>query len=390
MTEGHENCPWALRPEQGIYLKGAVMMNKKILTAVVTAILLFVGGEVFAKNPQHRDVAGAVYAMTNDASGNEIVMFDRDHRGALTAAGSIATGGIGSGDGLDPLASQGSLVLSRDKRWLLAVNAGSDDISVFRVLPTGLKLVDKVGSGGDLPVSLAVFHDLVYVLNAGTSPNITGFYLGHRGHLIPLSASTRSLGSGGFSQVGFDPRGNRMVITDRADNEILVYAVGRNGLPDMNPAVSPSNGLVPFGFIFDERGHLLVAEAGSGAVSSYKILQDGTLQVISPSVANGQAATCWIAGTERGGVFTANTASQTISAYTVTTGNGQITLHDATAGFAALPIDLAVSANGRFLYALAPGNGTVHAFRAGHGGLLIDLGAVDGGLSIFAQGIAAR
>jgi len=76
-------------------------------------------------------------------------------------------------------------VLSADHRWSFAVNAGSNEVSVFRVLPGGLGLVDKVDSGGAFPVSLAPFHDLLYVLNAGTSPNIIGFSLDHRGHLTP-------------------------------------------------------------------------------------------------------------------------------------------------------------------------------------------------------------
>jgi 6-phosphogluconolactonase (cycloisomerase 2 family) len=364
-------------------------MSKKTLVAVLTAAILIISAvSVFAKSWDYQDYdrddrgfVGAVYSMTNSSTDNE---------GLLTKAGSISTGGTGSGGGLDPLGSQGSLVLSIDNRWLLAVNAGSNEISVFRVLPKGLKFIDKVSSGGAFPVSLTVFHNLVYVLNAGMSPNITGFYLSHRGQLIPLDNSTRFLGSGGFAQVGFDPQGEMLVVTDRANNEILVYAVGRNGLPAMNPAISMSNGPVPFGFIFDERGHLLVAEAGSGSVSSYTILHDGTLKVISPSVTNGQSATCWIAGNKRGDVFTANTGSQTISFYNLMARNGKLALNNATAGVADKPIDLGITENGRLLYALDPGNGTVHMFQIKRDGGLTDLGAVAGGLSIFAQGIVAR
>jgi 6-phosphogluconolactonase len=135
---------------------------------------------------------------------------------------------------------------------------------------------------------------------------------------------------------------------------------------------------------------LLVSEASSGAVSSYRILDGGTLEVISPSVANGQAATCWIVADDRGDVFATNPGSDTLSTYKVRIGNGKLTLRDATARAADKPLDAAISANGRFLYALAPGNGTVHVFRIERNGGLTDLGAVAGGLSMFAQGIAAR
>jgi len=364
-------------------------MDRKILISILSAAMLMISVVTVFASGSDRDVVGAVYAMTNDSSSNEVVMLNRDNTGILTFAGLVSTGGTGSGGGLDPLTSQGSLVLSENKRWLLAVNAGSNDISVFRVLPQGLELVDRVDSGGAFPVSVSIFHDLVYVLNAVT-PNITGFYLSHTGQLIPLDNSTRMLGSGAFSQVGFAPRGEWLVVTDRAENEILVYSVGPNGLPALTPVTSISNGAVPFAIIFDEQGTLLVAEVGSGAVSSYSILHNGTLDVISSSVANGQVATCWIAGNNRGDVFTANTGSQTISAYKVKAGKGKLELLDATSGVGNRPIDMAISVNGRFLYALDPADGGIDMFRIERDGRLTDLGTVAGGLSIFAQGIAAR
>ena len=365
-------------------------MNRKILVAFLSAALLMVFAAAgFAKSWDDRDAAGAVYTMTNDAAGNEVVIFNRGHNGVLTKTDSISTGGTGSGGGLDALASQGALVLSEDHRWLLAVNAGSNEVSVLRVLPEGLKLVDKVDSGGEFPVSVTIFHDLVYVLNAGMSPNITGFYLSYRGNLIPRAGSTRALGTGGFAQVGFEPRGETLVVTDRADR-ILVYPLDRNGLPAMNPVISTSNGSAPFAFIFDRRGHLLVVEAGSNAVSTYNILDNGTLQVISPSVANGQIAACWIVGNSRGYVFTANPGTSSISSYKLRHGNGMISLLDGVAGIGNAPLDLAISVNGRFLYALDPANGGIDMYRIERDGSLTDLGTVAGELSIFAQGIAAR
>lgn len=363
-------------------------MNKKMVVAVLTAAILVISAAaVFAEGPRDEGAVGAVYAMTNAANGNQVVIFDRDDKGMLTMAGSISTGGTGTGSGLDPLGSQGSLVLSEDHRWLLAVNAGSNEISVFRVRRDGLDLADKVDCGGVLPVSVTIFQNLVYVLNAGGSPNITGFSLSHKGELTPLTESTRSLGTGGFAQVGFDPEGEALVVTDKADNKILVYSVGHDGLPGMNPVNSPSYGVTPFGFIFDQRGHLLVVEATTNAISSYKILQDDTLQVISGSVPNGQKAACWIAGNERGDVFTANPGTSSISAYSAR--HGSLVLLNGVAGTGNTPLDLSITSDGRFLYALDPKNGTIDMFQIDDGSLT-SLGTVAGGFSIFAQGIAAR
>jgi 6-phosphogluconolactonase (cycloisomerase 2 family) len=369
-------------------------MNRKIvMTLIAAGILLGSGSATLAEDDRGQASPGAVYTMGNDPAGNQVVIFDRDEDGLLTLAGAVATDGLGSGGGLDPLASQNSIVLSENKRWLLAVNAGSNDISVFRVRPDGPVLTDRVGSGGTLPVSLAVYHNQVYVLNAGGTANISGFYLTNRGRLVPLANAARDVGTGRFSQVGFDPQGDNLVVTDRGDNEILVYPLDERGLPDPSPVTSPSSGIAPFGFIFDEQGHLLVAEAGSGAVSSYAIEEDGTLTVISASVANGQVATCWIAGNQQGYVYTSNTGSQNLSAYQVGKEDndaGQLELLDATAAFGNRPIDNGVSINGRFLYALDPAAAAIDMFAIEADGSLTDLGTAPGGLALFAQGIAVR
>jgi 6-phosphogluconolactonase len=341
-----------------------------------------------------QDRTGAVYAMTNSDTGNEVVVYDRHADGRLTQAQSYPTNGLGSGGvAVDPLGSQGSLILSSDRRWLIAVNAGSNEISVFRVRPNGLKLTDKAGSGGTFPSSLTLDQDLLYVLNAGSgtgSPNITGFRLSHGGELIPLAGSTRALGTGAYSQVGFDRQGQALVITQRDTNEIHVFSIDRHGLPGAMPTTSASAGGAPFGFVFGRRERLLVSEAGSGSVSSYEILPDATLQAISPMVANGQTATCWIASDGNRFAYTSNTGSGTLSAYGLGNRSGSLVLLDAEAGTGNLPIDLAISGNNRYLYVLNAGDGTVGAFRISPKGSLIDLGAAGGLPSLYAQGIAAR
>ena len=260
----------------------------------------------------------------------------------------------------------------------------------------GLDLVGNFPSGGTFPTSLALYHNLLYVLNAGAdgnSPNITGFKLNRHGELTPLPGSTRELGPGGFHQVGFDRRGDALVVTQGApggDNAIFVFGVDEDGIPDAAPVITPSEGIVPFAFIFDVRNHLLVAEAGSGAVSSYKVKRGNSLKVIDASVPNGNSATCWIAGTWFGAVFTANTGSDNISSYKVRPGSGRLFLQDANAAAGNKPIDMAATTGGQYLYVLNAGDGTVGAFRILPYGGLDDLGAVAGLPLLYAQGIAVR
>lgn len=328
--------------------------------------------------------------MTNAPDDNQIVAFSRDAQGFLTRTETVSTGGKGSGGGLDPLASQGSLVLADEGKWLLAVNAGSNDISVFRVKEDSIELRDRIGSGGNFPVSVTVAEDTVFVLNNGAPANITGFRLNHRGRLTPLPDSTRLLGTGSFGQIAFDAHGKSLVVADKANNRLLVYRMGEHGLPAMTPVVSPSAGNVPFGVAFDKTGHLLVVEAGSNAVSSYDLLRDGNLHTITASAANGQRATCWIAVNQRGDIITTNPGTRSLSTFHVAAGTGTVMLLNGLAGAGNTPLDIDVSKDGRFAYAVDPANGGVDMFKIEHDGSLTGLGSVDGALPLFAQGMAVR
>ena len=196
--------------------------------------------------------AGAVYTMTNDTTDNEVVMFWRAADGTLTPAGSFSTGGQGTGGGLG---NQGGLVLSHGHRWLFAVNAWSNTVSVFGVAKNGLELSDQVYSGGDQPISVTSFKNFLYVLNAGANNGIAGFRISHDGQLMPIPGSIQPLsqpGAGG-AQISFDPNGNVLVVTEKATNQIVTYTVDKDGVASL-PAVHTSSGPTPFGFDFGLRG----------------------------------------------------------------------------------------------------------------------------------------
>lgn len=343
---------------------------------------------------------GAVYAMTNALEGNEIAAYSRAHDGTLTLDGYYATGGLGVGattEPVDALGSSAPLILSPNQRWLLAVNAGSDEISVFRVRPHGLLLVDVVPSGGLHPASLTLHGDLLYVLNSGGEGNITGFELRHDGRLVPIAGSTRSLDVGGTNppfflvspaQVGFDPRGDFLVVTIKGTDEIRVYPVDFEGLPSAEPVTTISHGSTPFGFDFDQRGRLIVAEPfgnaspgvpNTSAASLYRIRRDGSLDLLSASVENGQTASCWLVSTGRYAYLT-NNATDNVSGYRIGR-DGTLSLldQDGVAGLTGhAPVDAALTPNGRFLYNVDAGSGTISMFRIKANGSLISLGEVGG------------
>src|SRR5579884_2647812 len=70
--------------------------------------------------------AGALYAQTNDAHGNRVLVYSRWPDGTLHAAGSWATrgrGGSESGAVVDPLASQSSVAYDSAHHLLFVTNA---------------------------------------------------------------------------------------------------------------------------------------------------------------------------------------------------------------------------------------------------------------------------
>src|SRR6266550_5675170 len=84
---------------------------------------------------QASPVVGHVYVNDNTAGTNTIGAFDRHADGTLTpqAGSPFAAGGAGTGAGL---ASQGALQISPDGRFLIAADAGSNQISVLRIRGT--------------------------------------------------------------------------------------------------------------------------------------------------------------------------------------------------------------------------------------------------------------
>jgi 6-phosphogluconolactonase len=348
---------------------------------------------------------GAVYVLTNQTT-NSVAVFRHNARGILTAAGEFPTGGAGDptpqppDPATDPLASQGALIMGRGNQHLYAVNAGSNQISVLRIRKNSLDIVDVVDSGGVRPISLALHDDLLYVLNEGGTPNITGFTIEDDGTLTRLAGSTRPLIGGGAAdpaQIGFSHDGTLLVVTEKAGNRLNTYTINDNGLPSP-PIDNASNGMTPFGFAFNNANTLVVSEAFGGtpnasASSSYDAEDDGTLSVISGSVANSQTAACWIATTNNGKfAFVSNTGSATISSYRINAEDGTLTLLNPTAadtGMNSAPIDMDLSVNSRLLFVLLGGTQSVASFRVWKNGNLTLIDTA-GGLPLGAQGIAAK
>ena len=258
-----------------------------------TLIGLAVAGlAVIAPAPALAHGGEAVFTETN-AGANAVQVYQQAADGTLTPGASYLTGGAGSGAA--GLGSQGALALERG--WLLAVNAGSNDVSAFRVRGSHLELVNRVPSGGTTPNSVTIHGGVAYVLNSGGTGSITGFRLGRHG-LAPLSGATQPLSSAtaGAVQVSFTPRGDQLVVSEKGANVIDTYPVDRWGRAGAGTAHA-SAGAAPFGFAFGKHDSLLVTEAAASALTSYQLDPFAT---ITASLPNGQGAACWAASTRDG------------------------------------------------------------------------------------------
>lgn len=337
---------------------------------------------------------GAVFVQTNGAAGNAVLAYPRHDDGMLGDPVSHSTGGTGTGGGLG---NQGGVVLSPDGRWLFVVNAGSNDITSFRVSGDRLRAVDRIGSGGIRPVSLTVHGNRLFVLNAGGEGNVAGFRVRESGGLERVRRWTRPL-SGNVvmaAQIGFAPDGEHLVVTERATNRISVYSIDDGRL--RGPNAQSSSGTTPFGFGFDRRGTLIVSEAFGGApngsaVSSYRLRESGRLRVVSGSVPTHQTAACWIAvSADDRFAYTTNAGSASITGYRIGSGGMLAPLHagGVTAMTSGGPSDLAFGAGGRYLYVRSGGLNGINVFAWRSDGSLEHLGDTTG-LPAGANGIAAN
>jgi 6-phosphogluconolactonase len=329
-----------------------------------------------------------VFVQTNEKEANRVIAFRRAADGTLATLGSYETGG--AGDGVPHLTSQGSVVLTGDRR-LLVTNAGSGDVSLFTITTDGLQLVQTISTGA-APKSVAEHGGLMYVLNTG-DPSLAGFRLTGAG-LEPL-ARTELPADSDPAQVGFAPDGTALIVTNRGTNSIALYPVDSDGRLG-EPKQQASSGPTPYGFAFTSDGTLLVTEAfgaekGKAAASSYRV-GGGSATPVSRSVGNGRSEICWaVVSNDERYAFATNFADGAVSRYAIGD-DGSITLDDAVAGAAVEGQtglrDEALTGDGSFLYAIDADAGRIFGWAVGDAGSLTAVGSWDG-VSATVAGLAA-
>jgi 6-phosphogluconolactonase len=382
----------------------------------LTAAAVVAGGAAASHGgpppPPPPRVVGHVYVNNNTAPVNTVAGFDRHADGSLTPipGSPFTVGGSGTGH---PDASQGSLQLSDDGRYLLAVDAGSNQISVLRITPDGsLQNAEgsPVDSNGVDPVSIAVSHDLVYVANAGpdTNPgdtNYTGFRLNAGGHLKAIPGSTYVLPSDSKpGDILFNNDGSRLVGARIASSQIDSFTVGHHGELTTAPgspydaqAFSPAQGYGQLGSEFSPTNpdQLFVSDAHNaaggpapGLVSSFTVADDGSLTPLGAPVANDGVASCWVEISHDGAfLFVVNTASASVSSYSIGSDGTLTFLQSTSAGqIGAGAEDARLSPEGSTLWVVESGTNAVTGFTV-DGGTLTPLSAAAGPAGATPSGI---
>jgi 6-phosphogluconolactonase (cycloisomerase 2 family) len=294
---------------------------------------------------------------------------------------------------VDHTASQGALAYDQARGLLLAVNPGSNTVSVFCVYGDQLKLTQVLASGGDFPVSVTIHGSHAYVLNALGGGSLAGYRINGT-HVAPLSGSGRALGLGTTAksaftatpgQVTFTPDGTQLLVSTKAStNAVDVFPVGPDGRLSA-PRINSLPGDVPFDAAFDQAGHVVLTEAGPNAVATFTLSRGGRLTELA-AADTGQMATCWVVRAGRY-VYVSNAGSGTVTGYR-TGGSGALTALGSTKTDAGT-VDPAATADGRFVYVQTGAAGIVDEFAAGPGGTLTAIGSVTVPGAAGGEGIAA-
>lgn len=314
-----------------------------------------------------------LFVQSNNPAGNQILVYERAEDGALTLTQTVDTSGNGGrneGASSDPLASQGSLLYDAYHGVLIAVNAGSDTVSVLGFDDyCGLSVRQVLPSGGTFPVSVTLCDDLLYVLNAHDAATITGYRITN-GEFCPIPDSTRSLeltpvtGPTQFvntpGQISFTPDGRQLIVTTKRNGSLIdVFAIGADGRPSSTFLANPAAFPIPFGFAFDDHHNLVVTDAATNNLSTYTLQPDGHLTLIA-SQPDGGAAMCWIARTA-GNFYVTDNGSHTVTGYHIDPAGIPTVFTQAETREG--PIDLVSTHDGNFLYVEVGTAGGIDGFR---------------------------
>jgi 6-phosphogluconolactonase (cycloisomerase 2 family) len=293
--------------------------------------------------------SNVLYIESNDPTQNQnsILAFRRNADGSLTPLpGSpfLTRGtGVGNPDQIEgPNASDQNIIVSPDRRFLFAVNSGSNSYAVFDILADGRLEHWNTGSpfesGGINPVSLGLAGNHLIIVNKAQDP--AQMFTGSLPNYVTIRDYT-TLGEPGFGvrplavpapegssptqalvspngQVMFDAQylgGNLVSFRINGDGRLIPAPGSPQKLPPLGAApvrplglqVHPTQPILYVGIPSANRLGIYMYDANTGALTFVNALD------------NNAVGSCWIVTNRMGTrLYTVNSADNSVSAWTLT------------------------------------------------------------------------
>jgi 6-phosphogluconolactonase (cycloisomerase 2 family) len=337
-----------------------------------SVIFTAVGSARASATPTKKADGGHLYMQTNEVE-NAIIHYRWSANGGLAEVERVATGGAGSGE-LSPIyhtnrpndhEGASSVILTPDRRFLFATNAGDNSVSSFAVDKQGrLTLLDvkRTGnsrSGGAKSMAYAPSSRTLFVVHTFGPDHLRLMSVDGKGKLTPrserYSVNTKDWSNRVPTMAALSPDGKFLFVgtafdefpsRKNPDGSLILWIPHDGGLhviasnaPDPDgivvfpvresgalgePTFNDAKGASPFyiAFLHNRPDTFLVGYAVSNGVSIGKVEADGKLTVTAPVTLDTSAGLpselCWLAvSPDDRLVFTTNFGYSDIGSYRI-------------------------------------------------------------------------
>ncbi|VDB84797.1 unnamed protein product [Peniophora sp. CBMAI 1063] len=358
--------------------------------------------------------SGAVYFMTNEPSGNNVISATIGNNGQLTIASTFSASGNGAHgqtvapEGPDAMFSQGSIVVNPTANLLATANAGSNTVSLFSIngqTPSDLTAVGPpMSSGGEFPMSVAFSSDgtALCALNAGAMDGVQCYNVSSTTGLSIMPNTRRFLGMnqttppmgplGTASQVIFsqDDATVYAAVKGNPDTNVTGYIAAWNmtdaGLSDQFTRIElPEGAVAPFSLTpIPNANAFFAADAGIGA-DVFDFSQGPEAATASPNTQSfaipNQGAVCWSAySPATGSYYVSDLLTSTVTELALNPTNmtpSILNSYPISPGVATLDLEVASLGDQDYLYVLMPNATAVEVLRLDQPGNATSLQQMD-------------
>jgi len=345
-----------------------------VVASFLAASVIFtaVGSARASATPTKKADGGHLYMQTNEVE-NAIIHYRWSANGGLAEVERVASGGAGSGE-LSPIyhtnrpndhEGASSVILTPDRRFLFATNAGDNSVSSFAVDKQGrLTLLDvkRTGnsrSGGAKSMAYAPSSRTLFVVHTFGPDHLRLMSVDGKGKLTPrperYSVNTKDWSNRVPTMAALSPDGKFLFVGSafdefpsrkNPDGSLILWIPHDGGLhviasnaPDPDgivvfpvresgalgePTFNDAKGASPFyiAFLHNRPDTFLVGYAVSNGVSIGKVEADGKLTVTAPVTLDTSAGLpselCWLAvSPDDRLVFTTNFGYSDIGSYRI-------------------------------------------------------------------------